>query len=66
MDILALRKGTLDPRTRRAIESSEWFEDLTLLRDLDEAGRVPGAEVCTVEEALAYLRGLKAEDYLAG
>ena len=64
MDILALRKGALDLRIRQAIEASEWFEDLTLLRDLDEAGRVPGAEVCTVEEALAYLRGLEAEDYL--
>jgi len=64
MDILALRKGTLDLRARQALEASEWYEDLVLLRELDEAGRVPGAEVGTVAEALAYLRGLEAEDYL--
>src|SRR5206468_676514 len=45
MDLLALREGTLAARTRRALESSEDLDDLKLLRDLDEAGRVPGAPV---------------------
>jgi len=39
-------------------------DDLMLLRELDEAGRVAGMPVGTVEEALDYLRGLEAEDYL--
>jgi len=64
MDALAYRQKTLDPRTRQAIEASESFEDLMLLRELDEAGRAVGVPVGTVDEALAYLRGLETEDYL--
>ena len=43
---------------------ADLLEDLHLLRDCDNAGRVPGAEVGTVAEALDYLRGLEAEEYL--
>ncbi len=64
MDALAYRQKTLDPRTRQAIEASDSFEDLMLLRDLDEAGRGVGVPVGTIDEALAYLRGLESEDYL--
>ena len=39
-------------------------EDLALLRELDEAGRVPGVPVGTVDEALDYLLGLEREAYL--
>jgi hypothetical protein len=42
------------------------LDDLRLLRDLDDAGRVPGAPVGTVDEALAYLKGLEDEAYLSG
>jgi HD domain-containing protein len=52
------------PRSRQAIETPEYLDDLELLRDLDEAGRVPGAHVGTIDEALDYLRGLEQEDYL--
>ncbi|MBV8264831.1 MAG: hypothetical protein JO252_00640, partial [Planctomycetaceae bacterium] len=45
-------------------EASEFFEDLKLLRDLDDAGRVPGAPVGTIDEALDYLRSLEDEEYL--
>jgi hypothetical protein len=38
-----------------------WIEDLELLRDCDLAGRVPGAVVPTVDEALAFLQNLEAE-----
>ena len=64
MDALSYRKGTLDPRARQALEASESFEDLMLLRELDEAGRAVGVPVGTIDDALAYLRGLEAEDYL--
>ena len=37
-----------------------------ILRDLDDAGRVPGAPVGTVDEALDYLRRLEREEYLDG
>ena len=44
----------------RLRESAD-FEDLMLLRELDAAGRRRGAAVCTVAEALDYLRALDAE-----
>jgi hypothetical protein len=62
MDLLPGRKGAA--RAREALAASEWFEDLVLLRELDDAGRVPGAPAGTVDEALDYLRGLEAEAYL--
>ncbi|WP_406696390.1 phosphohydrolase [Singulisphaera sp. Ch08] len=65
-DLAALRDRTLSQRDRRILESSEYLEDLKLLRDLDEAGRVPGTPVETVDQALAYLRGLEDESYLEG
>jgi len=52
------RAGTLGHRQRVRLESSPDFEDLMLLRELDDAGRVPGAIVGTVDEAIEYLREL--------
>jgi len=52
------RAGTLGHRQRVRLETSEDFEDLMLLRELDDAGRVPGAVVGTVDEAVDYLREL--------
>jgi hypothetical protein len=46
------------------VDDPELLEDLALLRDLDALGRVPGAVVGTIDEALDYLRGLEAEEYL--
>jgi predicted HD phosphohydrolase len=63
-DTYAYRDRTLTPKARRALESSEFFEDLLLLRELDDAGRVPGVHVGTIDEALAYIRGLEDEAYL--
>lgn len=42
------------------------LEDLALLHELDELGRVPGASVGTLDEALDFLRGLEREEYLDG
>src|SRR5262245_19549630 len=53
------RAGTLPPKLRRELETSPDFEDLMLLRELDDAGRVPGAVVGTVDEALDFLRELE-------
>ena len=64
MDLLVPRKGGPSARIKRAIEGSEYYDDLKLLSDLDDAGRVPGAVVGTIEEALAYLKGLEDEAYL--
>ncbi len=53
------RMGTLGVKQRRRLEASPDLEDLLLLRDCDDAGRVPGAMVGTVDEALDYLKELE-------
>ncbi|HEV3260469.1 MAG TPA: HD domain-containing protein [Gemmataceae bacterium] len=53
------RAGTLPPKRRRELEASPDFDDLMLLRELDDAGRVPGAVVGTLDEALDYLKELE-------
>ncbi len=53
------RAGTLPAKQRRRLEVSPDFDDLMLLRQLDDEGRVPGAVVGTVDEALDYLKELE-------
>lgn len=62
MDLIPGRP--LTARQRRELDESEHLEDLKLLRELDDAGRVPGVVVESLEEALAYIRGLEDEAYL--
>ena len=57
-----LRAGTLGHRQRTRLEASPDFEDLMLLRELDNAGREQGAIVGTVDEAIEYLRELGREN----
>jgi hypothetical protein len=59
MDAHAYRAGKLPAKLRRELEVSPDFEELLLLRQLDDAGRVPGAVVGTVDEALDYLKELE-------
>jgi hypothetical protein len=56
MHALEYKKGTLGARVRQHLEASENFEDLLALREIDSAGRVPGAVVGTVDEALDFIR----------
>jgi hypothetical protein len=63
-DLTASRERSLSSHARRELESSEFFEDLKLLHELDDAGRGPGFTVDSVEDVLAYLRGLEEETYL--
>ncbi len=53
------KTNTLGHRQRVRLESSDDFEDLLELRECDDRGRVPGAAVGTVDEALTYLRELE-------
>jgi predicted HD phosphohydrolase len=62
MDAQDYRAGKLGHRARRELEASPDFEDLLLLRECDDAGRVSGATVCTVDEALDYLRELERQN----
>jgi hypothetical protein len=59
MDAHEHRVGKLAPKVRGRLESSPDFEELMLLRELDDAGRVPGATVGSVDEALDYLKELE-------
>lgn len=61
MDLLDRQGRALGLAERQALERSEYYEDLVLLRELDNAGRAIGVEVGTVEAALASLQGLEAE-----
>ncbi len=64
MDLLVRDGRSLSSRVRRAIEASPHGDDLKLLRELDDAGRVAGAPVGTIDQALDYIRGLEREAYL--
>lgn len=52
------RDGTLGHRAKERLRASEHFEDLMLLEELDRAGRRRGVQVCTIAEALDYIRSL--------
>lgn len=54
----ALHEGTLGVRARRRLEESPDFEDLLLLSRCDRAGRVPGAQVPDLDDALEHVRDL--------
>src|SRR5262249_880784 len=62
MNAHAYRTGKLPGKVKRELEASPDFEDLMLLRQLDDAGRVPGAVVGTVDEALDFLKELEREN----
>ena len=57
MDLLAMRERGLSQRIRREIEGSEFYEDLKLLRELDDAGRVPGQVVESLDEGAGLYPG---------
>jgi predicted HD phosphohydrolase len=60
MEAHALRTGSLGARARSRLHQSEFYDDVMLLNDLDRHGRVPGAAVPELDEALDYIRGLAA------
>jgi hypothetical protein len=59
MDAHVYRTGQLPLKLRQELRALPDFEDLMLLRDLDDKGRVPGAIVGTVDEAMDYLKELE-------
>jgi HD domain len=65
MDLLASRDRALPARIKRELEGSEYYDDLVLLREVDDAGRIPGEHVDTLDEVLGYLKGLEEESYLS-
>ncbi|HEV3438091.1 MAG TPA: tRNA adenylyltransferase [Gemmata sp.] len=59
---LEYKAGTLGFKARKKLEASEDFDDLMLLRDLDNRGRVSGVVVPTVDEALEFLKRLERDN----
>jgi predicted HD phosphohydrolase len=58
MEAHALHDGTIGARARRRLQQDENFEELELLGQCDRGGRVPGAQVDELEDALEYIRDL--------
>jgi hypothetical protein len=56
------RAGKLGARLRRVLEASPDLEDLLVLEECDRLGRVSGAVVGTVDEALDYLKQLERDN----
>jgi hypothetical protein len=61
MDAHAIRDGTIGHRSKLRLQESPDYDDLLLLGDLDRAGRQTGVQVCTIDEALDYVRALEDE-----
>jgi hypothetical protein len=64
MDAHQIHAGTIGHRAKLRLEESPDYDDLILLSELDRAGRQIGAQVCTIDEALDYIRSLENESYL--
>jgi predicted HD phosphohydrolase len=64
MDVQGGRERPLSARFKREPKSPDYLDDLKLLRELDDAGRVPGEQVDSLDEVLDYLKGLAEESYL--
>jgi hypothetical protein len=64
MEAHAVADGTIGHRAKLRLAESDDYEDLILLGELDRAGRRTGAQVCTIDEALDYVKQLEDEPYL--
>lgn len=56
MEAHQLHDGTIGARARRRLQQHPDFETLVLLGECDRGGRVPGAQVCDVDDALDQIR----------
>ena len=62
MDAQAYASRTIGGKLAARLQTSEWFDDLMALREIDDRARQRGVEVCSVEEALAFLRAMNQGD----
>jgi predicted nucleotidyltransferase len=63
MDAQALRSGTLGNKVAQRLRASEWYDDLMLLRNIDDGARQRGVVVSTIEQAMEFLRDLAEEPF---
>ena len=59
MDAHDLADGTLGHRAKLRLNQHDDYEELMLLQEIDRQGRRRGVPVCTIAEALAYVRELE-------
>lgn len=59
MEAHKIHDRSIGARRRRRLAASPWFEDLCVLGDCDRAGRVPGADVDELEQALDYIENIE-------
>ncbi len=59
MEAHKIHDRTIGARRRRRLVSSPWFDDLCTLGQCDREGRVPGAEVDELEQALDYIENIE-------
>ena len=62
MHALGYLDDTLGQRLRNELRASEWLEDLLNLREIDDDARQRGVEVCTVDQAIEFLRCMATAD----
>lgn len=60
-EVATLKNNQLGQKKKMILKSSPYLEDLLLLHKLNLKGRESGISVCTLEEALQYLRDLEKE-----
>lgn len=61
MDTHRIVDGTLGARAHRRLRENESYDELILLGECDRAGRVPGAETTSLEDALDYIKSLNGD-----
>ena len=59
MDTHRILDGSLGSRAHRRLMQHESYDELILLGECDRAGRVPGVETTSLEDALKYLRAIE-------
>lgn len=58
MEVHWVPHGTIGSRARKRLQVNPSYEELVLLCECDQAGRVAGVQAPELEEALDYLREL--------
>ncbi|MFQ5733200.1 MAG: HD domain-containing protein [Planctomycetaceae bacterium] len=58
MEAHKVRDRSIGARARRRLQQSDDFEELMLLEECDDLGRVPGVEVPDLDDALDYIRDI--------
>jgi predicted HD phosphohydrolase len=59
MESHRIHERTIGARRRRVLAAHPWFEDLMILGQCDREGRMPGADVEELEEALDYIEQME-------